>query len=325
MISDYHLYKPALWFRNGHIQTIVSSLYRRVTHVKYQRERIQTPDNDFLDLDWVYSGTNSLAIISHGLEGHSHRDYVKGMVSVLTGIGISCLAWNYRGCSGEPNHQLRMYHNGSTDDLEVVIQHAVKKGYQSIILIGFSMGGNLSLLYLGQKGETVIPQIKCAVTFSVPLDLTTTAYKLAHKTNAIYMKYFLKTLCRKVKEKSQRFPGQIDISGIENIKTFKAFDDRYTAPIHGFDDAEDYWEKCSSGNYLEQIRVPGLIVNAKDDPFLTDSCYPENRLKNNNVVFEYPDYGGHVGFMINAINGAYWSEQRAIAFIQKLLKKEPNP
>ena len=227
-------YNPPIWLRNGHVQTVLPSIFRRVNGVFYERERIQTPDGDFLDLDWSGSGEKLLAILSHGLEGNRRRTYIKGMVKALNQSHIDCLAWNYRTCSGEMNRKLRMYHNGCTDDLDLVIRHAISKGYENIILIGFSMGGNISLLYLGQQSEQTLPHVKGAVTFSVPIDLEDSARQLGHRSNTIYMKRFLLSFHQKLKEKKALFPDQIDIRGYDRIKDFTTYDDRYTAPLHGF-------------------------------------------------------------------------------------------
>ena len=312
-------YLPALWLRNGHIQTIIPSLFRRVDGVRYVRERIDTPDADFLDLDWSCSGRPILAVISHGLEGNSNRAYVKGMVKALNKAKIDCLAWNYRTCGGETNRQLRMYHNGCTDDLDLVIRHALAQGYDHIVLIGFSRGGNLTLLYLGQKSGLLPPQLKGAVAFSVPVDLADSAKQLSHFSNRLYLKRFLRMLHQKIKEKMVLFPDRIDDSGYDRIDNFKKFDDRYTAPIHGFKNAEDYWKKCSSGPYLMDVRIPSLIINAKDDPFLGPSCYPYQQSKNPNIHLEITQYGGHVGFMNDRINGQYWSESQAVDFIKMVV------
>lgn len=317
-------YIPAPWFRNGHIQTIFPTVFRRIPGVSYERERIQTPDNDFLDLDWSCYGEKVLAVISHGLEGSSQGEYVKGMVKALNDAHIDCLAWNYRTCSGETNRQLRMYHNGCTDDLDLVIRHAISQGYENIVLVGFSMGGNLSLLYLGQQSGRIPSQLIGAIAFSVPVDLADVARQLARISNTVYMKRFLRKLHRKVREKMVLFPDQIDDRGYHQIKDFKAFDDRYTAPIHGFRNAEDYWSKCSCGALLQRIRIPSLIVNAEDDPFLGASCYPRQQKKNPNITLEFPRFGGHVGFMCRSIAGTYWSEQRAVDFIQTLFHQTVN-
>ena len=294
-------------------------MFRKVRDVRYKRERIYTPDDDFLDLDWSRSGEKTLAVISHGLEGDSRRAYVKGMAKALNEVHIDCLAWNYRGCSGETNRQLRMYHNGCTDDLDLVIRHAIAEGYENIFLIGFSMGGNLSLLYAGQQSEWIVPQLKGVVAFSVPIDLAGSAGQLSRISNTLYMKRFLRMLHRKVRAKMALFPDEIDDRGYDRIKDFKAFDDRYTAPIHGFECAEDYWAKCSCGPLLGRIRVPSLIVNASNDPFLGASCYPHRQITSPDVCFEVPKYGGHVGFMQRRINGRYWSESRTVDFIQQFI------
>lgn len=313
-------YKPKLWLRNGHIQSILPSLFRKVNDVSYTRERIETPDADFLDLDWSTKNKGVLAIISHGLEGNSHRAYIKGMVKALNQANIDCLAWNYRSCSGETNRLLRSYHNGSTDDLELVVNKAISHGYDKIVLIGFSMGGNISLLYLGQKASNTPEQIKAAVTFSVPLNLKDSSECLSKFSNKIYMIRFLRKLHKKILEKMEMFPGQIDDEGYHKINNFKSFDDRYTAPLNGFKDAEDYWAKCSSGRLLEKINTPVLIVNAEDDPFLGSLCYPDLDRFNRHIKFEIPKYGGHVGFINTGINDLYWSELRTIEFINSILK-----
>ncbi len=319
MISTEN-YRPPIWFRNGHLQSILPSLFRKVSGVSYQRERIETPDDDFLDLDWSCTGHDTLALISHGLEGNSRRSYVMGMVKALNGAGIDCCAWNYRSCSGEPNRQLRMYHNGATDDLDLVIRHVIKNGYRRIVLVGFSMGGNLSLLYLGQQSERLPAQVKGAVAFSVPVDLEDSARQLESIWCTIYMKRFLRMLHQKVRWKMAMFPDMIDDRDYDKIRNFKDFDDRYTAPLHGFKDAEDYWRKCSCGPLLDRIRVPCLIVNARDDPFLGPACYPGAERLPENIQLEIPNYGGHAGFIHQRINDIYWSEIRTIGFVRNLLQ-----
>lgn len=312
--SCQNSYVPPLFFKNGHIQSIFPALFRKV-NLSYSRERISTPDNDFLDLDWCDKGHDRLAVISHGLEGCSHRAYVKGMAKALTQSGWDALAWNFRSCSQESNLKLRSYHNGVTDDLSCVIDHAKKKGrYQQIVLVGFSLGGNLSLLYLGKLSPD--PMIKKAVIFSAPCDLKSSAAVLKRKENSIYMKRFLVMLHKKIKAKKQMFPELIDDDGYEKIKDFKGFDDRYTAPIHGFKDAHDYWEKCSSKPYIPNINVPTLIVSALDDPFLSRRCFPfKEAATNPNVTLHTPKSGGHVGFITFNRQNRYWSEQAAIDFL----------
>ncbi len=308
-------YTPPVFFNNGHIQTIFPVLFRKINNVHYYRERIQTPDHDFLDLDWSVHGHDRLAVISHGLEGSTHRAYVKGMVRAVTQNGWDALAWNYRSCSGEPNNRLQSYHNGATRDLDWVIRHAGQKNkYKEIALIGFSLGGNLTLLYLGR--EQPHPVVKKAVTLSVPCDLKGSAARLTERANRLYMKRFLIMLHRKIKAKMRLFPEKINDKDYGKIKDFKGFDDRYTAPIHGFKDAEDYWAKCSSKPYIPRIKIPTLIINALDDPFLSPGCFPvQEASQTPNVTLCLPRSGGHVGFVAFNSQKQYWSEQAAVQFL----------
>lgn len=302
---------------NAHLETIYPALFRKVTAPDYTRERVLTPDNDFLDLDWLAIDSPHLVIISHGLEGNTSRAYMRGMALACYKAGYDALTWNFRGCSEEMNHQLRFYHSGATDDLECVIRHALsKRVYQHISLIGFSLGGNLTLKYLGERGNSVHHIIKNAVTFSVPMDLYTGCLKISTPSNWIYAQRFLRSLKAKVKIKSAKLGG-IDTTGIDKINSLIEFDNRYTAPIHGFRDALHYYKECSSINYVQNIQIPTLIVNAKNDPFLSKECYPVDYLKNHSFVkLETPDQGGHVGFSLFGQNGVYWSELRALELLQ---------
>lgn len=312
-------YRPPLPFRNGHLHTIYPSVLRKVSGVVYQRERIDTPDNDFLDLDWLREGSTRAAVISHGLEGNTDRSYVRGMARALSGAGWDVLAWNFRGCSGLPNRLRRSYHSGATDDLGVVVNHALEQGYSQIALIGFSLGGNITLKYLGEQGEAVRAHIVGAVTFSVPCDLDAGSAQIDRRTNWLYRKRFLIHLGRKVRAKQVLFPDDIDASGFGRIRTLRHFDDRYTAPLHGFEDAADYYARCSCKSFLEGIRVPTLLVNAADDPFLPAACYPVEEARTHPYVYlEIPHYGGHVGFIGEQGGSVYWSEHRAIAFLESV-------
>lgn len=311
--SAYH---PPLGFRNGHWQTIYASLLRRRPAVTYRREQIDTPDDDFLDLDWVPVGAERVAIVSHGLEGSTQRTYMRGMARALALHGWDALAWNYRGCGGAPNRQLRSYHSGATEDLEVVVQHALAQGYRQVALVGFSLGGNLTLKYVGEQGAGLDARICAAVTFSVPCDLDAGAAHLDSPANRVYARRFLRNLREKVRQKQQQFPGTLDDYHAAQITTLRAFDDSYTAPVHGFADAVDYYARSSSKPFLSGIRIPTLIVNAADDPFLPEACYPVAETSDlPHVYLEVPEWGGHVGFV--AFNPArmFWSEQRAVAFL----------
>ena len=309
--------RPALLF-NAHLETIWSSLLRRPSMPAYRRERINTQDDDFLDLDWVRHGRDRLVVISHGLEGDSRRAYVTGMANAFGAEGWDVLAWNFRGCSGEINAQPRFTHNGSTDDLHAVVQHAAESDrYRTIALVGFSMGGNLNLVYLGSEPDRVPEQVKAAVVFSVPCDLAAASDRLAEPSNRIYMKRFLRLMGKKIVEQSVRFPELFPADDYWRLRTFHDFDSRYTAPLHGFADAMDYWTQCSSLHYLEGIRVPTWIVNAMNDPFLPAACYPQLSSRSDGPVrLLGPDHGGHCGFVQFGRGGRYWSETLALELLE---------
>ena len=307
-------YRPPFFLFNPHLETIFPSQFRRIKLPPYQRERIETPDNDFLDLDWLTQNSKKLVIISHGLEGDTTRPYIKGMAKALFNEGYDVLTWNYRGCSGEINKAVRFYHSGATDDLATVVDYANSKSYEDINLVGFSLGGNMTLKYLGEDRPRP-EKISKTVAFSVPLDLHKSCIKISQPENWIYSRRFLRSLKKKVLSKS-RIMKEIDASGLKKIKTLHEFDNYFTGPIHGFKDALDYYTQSSAIKFVAHIKTPTLIVNAKNDPFLSPECYPDELLKDHPFVqFESPAHGGHVGFAQFTKNGLYWSEERAIKFL----------
>lgn len=308
-------YRAPFILFNKHIETIYPSLIRKVESLSYVRERIVTPDDDFLDLDWLKKDSKKLIILSHGLEGNSQRSYIKGMASIFYNNGFDVLAWNFRGCSGEMNRKIRFYHSGATDDLDLVINHSIAKGYTEINLIGFSLGGNLTLKYLGEKGSALNPIVRKGVAFSVPLNLHTSCIEISKPSNWVYNKRFLNSLKEKVVNKSKQI-SELDPGKLSSIKSLLEFDNSYTAPIHGFKDAIDYYEQCSSIRFIESIERPTLIVNALNDPFLSGDCFPSHLHNHVYLKFEFPERGGHVGFALFNQNGLYWSELRALQFIQ---------
>ncbi|MFT4550603.1 MAG: putative alpha/beta-fold hydrolase [Pseudoalteromonas tetraodonis] len=307
-------YQPPFGFGNGHLQAIYPALLRRVGLITTRRERIDTPDGDFLDLDWGPRQHGRLAILSHGLEGNSRQPYMQGMARALQQRGWDVLAWNFRGCSGEANRRLYSYHSGATGDLKVLLEHV--DGYESIALVGFSLGGNITLKYLGEAGANIDPRISAAVAFSVPCDLASSADKMAGRAQHLYMARFLKCLRMKIRLKIESHPGEVEDHGLDEMRTFREFDERYTAPMNGFAGAEDYWARCSSKPLLSEIRVPTLLVNAQDDPFLPPECHPhEAAAASEHFFFENPENGGHVGFVLRRAGGEFWSEQRAAEFL----------
>ena len=308
-------YRRPAFLLNAHLETIYPAAFRTVQAAEPMQERITTPDQDFLDLDWYQKGSDKLVIVSHGLEGNSRRPYVLGMVKAFTESGFDALTWNYRGCGIEMNKQVRFYHSGATDDLNHIVSHALaQKKYRSISLVGFSLGGNLTLKYLGEPYESV-KAVSHAVAISVPLDLDSSCTALSRPHNWIYVRRFLKSLKSKVRDKAKlmTLPIETDLS---NIKTLRQFDDAFTAPLHGFKDATDYYAKNSSLIFLPAIKVHTLLINAYNDPFLSLQCLP--RIDNPNITTLYPRHGGHVGFASFNRNSLYWSEMQALAFCRQL-------
>lgn len=312
-------YRPPILFRSAHLQTIYPTLYRKTPLITTERERIETPDGDFLDLDWSSkNGGRRLAVLTHGLEGHSRGHYCQGMAAALQRAGWEVLAWNFRGCSGEPNRKLQSYHSGATGELRIVLDHVFSTtDYEQIALVGFSLGGNLMLKYLGDAKDQLDPRICGAVALSVPCDLASSARKLEQWQNRIYMARFMRSLRAKVLEKATRFPDQISTQRLDRMRTFAEFDDVYTGPIHGFKNADDYWAQCSCRHVLADIRIPALLISAQDDPFLTAECYPHEAAKMNTLFqLETPRHGGHLGFLDFNKAQEYWSERRAVEFLK---------
>ncbi|MES2438438.1 MAG: alpha/beta fold hydrolase [Verrucomicrobiota bacterium] len=310
-------YCPPSWLPGGHLQTIFPALFRRVPRVTHRRERLELPDGDFIDLEWAGNGGPRLAILSHGLEASMDTEYIQGMAAALLRRGWDVLAWNFRGCGGEPNRLLRMYHSGATEDLHAVVSHALETHPAGRVdLIGFSLGGNLTLKYLGEDPENLPPQIHRGVAFSVPCDLACSSQRLSLPSNKLYMERFLIAMRAKVRAKKLMFADQLDLTGLNRIRTFQQFDDRYTAPIHGFRDAADYWARNSCRQFLPAITRPTLLVNAMNDPFLGPGCHPHTEAAQSRCFhFEAPRAGGHVGFPTFGKGGEYWPESRALQFL----------
>ena len=325
LIQDSSYHAPS-WLPGGHVQTIYPALFRRLAAVTTRPERLELVDGDFIDLEWAENGRARLAILSHGLEADLRTGYIQGMAAALLRRGWDVLVWNFRGCGGEPNRLLRMYHSGATEDLQTVISHALAHHpAQAIDLVGFSLGGNLTLKYLGERPGDLSPRLHRAVAFSVPCDLACSSRQLALPSNRLYMDRFLREMRTKIRRKKRMFPDQLDLSGLEQIRTFQEFDDRYTAPIHGFRDAADYWARNSCRQFLPHIRLPTLLVSAANDPFLGPGCYPrEEAAASEWFHFEAPATGGHVGFSSFSIPGEYWSETRAAGFLGMTIASEPG-
>lgn len=316
-IIEPSTYRPPFLFGNKHVQTIFPSKTRKVPGITYRRERIDTPDDDFIDLDFSTVGGENAVLVLHGLGGHTQRAYVKGMIRAFNRKGWDGIGFNFRGCSGETNRQLRFYHSGAADDLETVVDTIRQsKQYKKIALAGFSLGGNVTLKYLGEQGKSIGGFITGAVAVSVPCDLASGVERLDGPGNGIYRKRFLKMLHENIRAKMKIMPDRLNDNHFDEIQTIRTYDDRYTAPIHGFADAADYYAKCSCKPFIPRITVPTLLISALDDPFLSPECFPYAEAETNPRFFlETPEHGGHVGFIAFNKNKEYWHETRAVSFI----------
>ena len=319
LVSSHYHHRPWYLF-NSHLETIVPSLFYKVDGVDYDRERLELEDGDFLDIDWLRKGNKNLLILSHGLEGSSERHYIHRPAKLFSRKGWDILAWNNRSCSGEMNRLPRFYHHGATEDIAAVIDRALVEDYEKIVLIGYSMGGGMQQKYLGER-ETD-DRIKGAISFSVPCNLHDGAGALRDGTAKIYEWRFIKKLKEKVIDKSALM--EMDLEGMEEIKTFRDFDKKYTLKMFpGFKDTDDFYNKISSDQYLPSIKVPLLIVNAVNDPMLKGRCYPIDIAKGSQLIhLEMPKLGGHVGFTIPGDEYSYM-EYAADRFIQEVILTQP--
>ena len=299
--------------RGGHFQTIVPALLPRRAAGWTARERLELDDGDFLDLAWRKTGSRRLAVLSHGLEGSVDAQYIRGMARALCATGWDCLAWNFRGCGAEPNRLPRSYHSGESGDLRRVVAHAAAD-YEAVAVIGFSLGGNVTLKYLAEAPPH--PAVRAGIAVSAPVDVASSARVLdGRAANRLYVRRFLKTLLAKMERKAAAFPGKIDTAGLWKIRTFGEFDDRFTAPLHGYAGAVDYWTRASSLPLLERgLTVPALLLNALDDPLLAPESFPRS-LAEKSALFhlEATTGGGHVGFLTGGLRR--WHERRAAEFL----------
>ena len=305
-------------FTNKHFSTLYRTLFTN-PKVQFTRKRIATDDADFLDLDFSCVHSNKIALLIHGLEGSSTSKYVLASTKYLNSKNIDVVVVNLRGCSGELNRYYKSYHTGETGDLDCVIRYLTKQyTYEEMALIGFSLGGNVVLKYAGEQGKKMHTLVKKVISISPPCDLKGSSIQLSKKSNYIYMKRFLKTLVKKVTEKGKLFPEQnLNLKQLLSARNFKDFDAIYTAPSFGFKDAEDYWEKASSKAYLEHIEIPTYLLTAKNDPFLSASCFPiEEAKKNPNLHLELTNYGGHIGFIKSfKSKDKFWFEKKISDFL----------
>ena len=314
-------YSPGIAFKSKHLNTIYRTLFHKID-INYVRERMETSDGDFMDLDFSKVGSKKLVIIIHGLEGSSDSKYVTALAQISNEYGFDAVAVNLRGCSGETNRLLSSYHSGKTDDLAEILTYLEKNQvYDSYHVVGYSLGGNLLLKYMGEDRSDYPSKLKAAVGVSVPCDLKGSSESIAKFWNMVYMQNFLLSLKKKTKIKLEQFPTNgLNQEAILSAKNFLDFDNFFTAPVNGFKDANDYWKQNSCNQFLRGIEVPSLLITSIDDPFLSASCVPVDEAKNNKFFhLEVTKYGGHVGYNSTFENGSgFWLEKRIIDFFQEI-------
>jgi predicted alpha/beta-fold hydrolase len=344
-------YVPARWLRGPHAMTVFASVTRVFPRPPARRERWELPDGDFLDVDRYApplamraqgqpdeaaperagapggrepSGGEAsvppVLIVCHGLEGSSRAPYVRGLVGIALARGLAALALNFRGCSGEPNRLARNYHSGETGDLaHVVARLASERPGRPVLLAGFSLGGNVVVKYLGERGDELPAEVRGGAAISVPFDLAASARAIDGPGfwSWVYRERFLRRLRRKALEKARRFPGALDAGAVARARTFARFDEVVTARVFGFASAEDYWRRSSSGPFLPGVRRPLLALSSLDDPIVPAATIPLAAARANPAVtLETTEAGGHVAFVAGApFWPSYWAERRAVEFL----------
>lgn len=315
-------YRPA-WFVPGrHLRTLWGKFVRCRPRVSTTVERWTTPDDDVLFIHRLRGASEApLLVVLHGLEGSPNSHYARGVLARAHALGWSAAALVFRTCGGEMNLTRRFYHSGETTDLDFVIRRLTSDSPRTpIVLAGFSLGGNVLLKWLGECGTDVPPAVRAAAAVSVPYDLARGSRYIHRGFSRVYERHFLRTLVRKATEKRERFPDLAPKADLAMLRTMWDFDDAVTAPVHGFRDATDYYQRSSSLHWLDRIRTPTLLVSAADDPFLPREVLDEVRAaarSNPTLHCEFPDQGGHVGFIAGSLpwRPLYWAEWRVIDFL----------
>ncbi len=313
------VYIAPWWLPGGTLQTLYAYYRKPAATFDYRRERWETPDGDFIDLDWLDGRqTNSpLVVLFHGLEGCSRSHYALGLMNQLQGLGWRAVVPHFRGCSGEPNRLARSYHSGDSAEIDWILR-CIKKNHpqRAVYAVGVSVGGNMLLKWLGEQGESAQAIIDRAVSISAPVDLQAAGNALDRGwRRVVFTRPFLLSLKPKALEKIAMFGLSIDPAAMHGVATFRQFDNLYTAPVHGFADADDYWCRASSKPWLKKIRVRTLLINARDDPFLPADALPERDEVSETVSLEFPDRGGHVGFVAAGFPGdVAWLPRRVLGY-----------
>ncbi len=325
-------FRPSSWLPGPHAHTLAGKLLRPYATPELIRVRLDTPDGDFLDLDLGPDPAEGapLGLVLHGLEGSSRRRYALMAYEALLERGVRPVGMNFRGCSGEPNRAPRFYHSGETGDLRFVLDRLRERfPDRSVGVLGFSLGGNVLLKFLGEEADREPPRVRAAVAISVPFDLAAGSRGLEEGLmGRFYTYYFVRMLRQKVRARADVFRKRIDVDAGLAAPTLWAFDDAVTAPLHGFEDAADYYRRSSSARFLDRVRVPTLLLQSRDDPFLPRKALPEEEIAANpRLVPAITERGGHVGFVEGAPwDPRFWADEEGARFLaHHLHARDPSP
>jgi predicted alpha/beta-fold hydrolase len=318
-------FQPAVGLGNPHVQTILGKFRRPVFGIPLRRERIETPDGDFLDLDFAggEAASGPPVVVLHGLEGATSRGYMINTYRVLLEAGLRPIGLNFRGCSGEPNRTARAYHSGETEDVGLVLERLAARFGGPVGVVGYSLGGNVALKLAGERGDAACDHVGAVVAVSVPFDLSAGSDRIGQGVmGRVYTRYFMRNLLRKVELKADLLREVCDTAAIRRTRTIRQFDEAATAPLHGFASAADYYERSSSARFVAGIRVPTLILHSEDDPFLPPDRIPRREMEGNpSVTPVITRRGGHVGFIEGSIaRPRFWAEATLAGWLREQLR-----
>ena len=312
-------FRPAWWLPGAHLQTIWSSIWRRrFPNLQLSHKRLELPDGDFIDLNFVGENNRPRVLVLHGLMGSIHSSYALGILNTIQKNGFQGVFMHFRGCSHEPNRLPRSYHSGETKDVTEIVNYLIKQNpVQPIFAVGYSLGANVLLKWLGESGDQ--NPLTAAVAVSVPFELNKTVESLSHGFSKIYQKNFIKELIQFHQNKFKKIVSPIDFGKVESYRSLWEFDNYVTAPLHGFKDAEEYYRKSSCRQYLRNIQKPTFIIHAKDDPFTPLDSLPSKVEVSSQVTLNYTAKGGHVGFIAGKFpfKPEYWLDDVIIDFFLK--------
>jgi predicted alpha/beta-fold hydrolase len=321
-INSLHPFKPAWWLTGPHLQTLWASLVRRNIQLPIDLERLELADGDFLDLAWIGNNTGPIVIVLHGLNGSIRSPYVQGILQAIRQKGWRGVLMHFRGCSGVPNRLARSYHSGETGDLQTLVSELMRREPNTpLCAIGYSLGGNVLLKWLGESGEK--NPLKAAVAVSVPFELAKSVDHLNKGFSRLYQWRLVHELMHMHRQKCEAFHYPMGFKDGQKITTFWEFDGAVTAPLHGFSSAKEYYQQSSSRQYLAKIQIPALILHAKNDPFTPVSSIPEPHEISSQISLELAEEGGHVGFVAGKYpwRPIYWLEQRIVRYLEEYFIK----